>query len=242
MINNLYQTGLELSKNYTTRTKEQDTALYSIIQFASNTVRLNVDTPLVDKSLQFLTFTFEPLIKKIAFYYYEKVSSFEEYDDVLQECYTLFLMLTYKYDPDKSSFSYYINDMLPRYVYSWVQKIILRQAINNECEEIEGFCDPYLYDRNSVYNQFDVSILEKEYENFILARATRNVRSNTVPEVCYNYFLDKKTCSEIARDLNISYQAVREVINKIKEELKVFFSESIFTDYMLTDIKKFLEP
>lgn len=241
MTTQLYKEGLALSKSYQTRTKEQDTELYSIIQFASNSILENENRALVDRSLQFLVLVFEPLIKKFASYYYSQVSSDEEYDDVLQEIYATFLTLIYKYNPERASFSYYINDMLPRHMCTWVQKTRLRHIIDNNGLEDEDVCDPYLKDESSVYTHFNSYILEKEYETFIKARAVKNVRSNTVPEVCYNYFLNKKTCSEIAHDLGISYQAVREVINKIKVELKEFLSDSIFTDYSLDELDKLID-
>lgn len=239
MVQQLYTTGLTLSKNYVTRTKEEDSQLYEIIQFASTSIVQN-NTAIIDKSLQFLALTFEPLIKKLAYQYHSQVSHAEEYEDVLQEVYTMFITLVYKYNPERASFSYYIHDMLPRYMYSWVQKIHLHSLINCESVEEYALSDPYLKDQDSVYDIFDSLILAQEYEEFILNRATRNVRSNTVPQVCYHYFLDKKTCSEIAVELGISYQAVREVINKIKKELKEFFSDNLFTDYISTDLNKIL--
>lgn len=229
--NDLYNEGINLSKNYGSRTKEQAAYLYSLIQSAVISAQ-DTTNPESDSALKFIMYVFTPLIKKTAAKVYPHVSKFEEFDDVMQETYCHFLNLVYSYNPSIATFPYFINKMLSQQVRAWSQK------------KRKGYCSPvdisvmsntivdYMFgDNNAVFDYYHNSMLEQEYEDFILLKAEKKSKSCTVKQVCFNYFLGKKTCTEIAADLGISYHAVYEVIKRIEKELKDFLENESIIGY-----------
>jgi predicted DNA-binding protein YlxM (UPF0122 family) len=59
-------------------------------------------------------------------------------------------------------------------------------------------------------------------------------RSDTNKTVCTDYFLGSKSCGEIAENLDISYQAVYEIIKKIKKELRDHLHENKYVNFVKT--------
>lgn len=232
----VYAEAMRLSRNFNNRSLKETKELYQTIQKA---VRLaqkgNGKSKSSKESIDFLIRVYEPYFKKIAgkfFVYVEHVMMFE---DVLQETYVLFMVLLYRYDETISSFSYYLRALLPQHVHVWVQKVISSSFLQIDMKSIENSLGhPNLDAEDKVYDYFNARILEDEYTEFILKRSEKSSRSNTVREVCLKIFLGKKTCSELANELGITYHAVYEIINKIKRELRVFFSESKFSEFVLS--------
>lgn len=228
-----YADAVVLSRNFNNRSIVETKKLYQTIQNAVSSAQTQGDA--IEEDTEFLTKIYEPYIKKITGKFFSYVDSRVEFEDALQETYAIFLMLVYKYDKSVSSFSYYINLMLPKHVYVWVQKINAQKYVAVDISTVE---DSLYYlemdDSDKMYSYFNSKILEKEYIAFIKNRATKSNRSNTVREVCTNIFLGDTTCSDLAGQLNISYHAVYEIVNKIKKELRFFFNDSRFSEFTVT--------
>lgn len=229
-----YKDAIQLSRNFSNRSAEETKVLYNTIQQAVSLAKKKSERE-SELALEFLLEIYKPFIKKIAGKYFSYIESPMEFDDVIQEVYVIFLMLIYKYDKDISSFSYYIKLMLPQYMNVWLQKINADSFIPVDVNIIEAtYSNPSLNSSSKVFNYFDSLILEKEFVNFIEERSEKSSRSKTVKEVCNKIFLGNTTCSELASELNISYHAVYEIINKIKRELIYFFNQSGFSEYFIT--------
>lgn len=229
-----YNLGVEISKNFEHRNEEDTQLLYQIIQEAAELIQTGTDKQ-KDVAMGFVVSVYEPYIKKLSSKIYQKVKKYIEYDDVLQETYTIFIQLIYRYKKEIASFSYYVTFVLPQHMYVWSTKVkkSYQAPIDTSLLE-EKITNPFLKDEDAVFNYLVSRILENDYVTFIEDRAKKKSRSSTVQHVCYDYFLGSKSCSTIASELNISYHAVYEIIGKIKKELKVFLHESVYTDIELT--------
>ena len=235
----VYAEAMRLSRNFNNRSVEETKKLYGTIQKAvAFAQRKNgKDSEL---AMAFLLEVYEPYVKKIAGRYYPYVENPMEFDDVFQEVCVIFLLLTYKYNKDIASFSYYINLMLPQYMNVWIQKINSIKITPVDIKVIESTLSHPAFDTSEkVFDYFNGLIFEKEYTTFIQKRSERSSRSNTVKEVCHKIFLGNTTCSELANELGISYHAVYEIINKIKKELVVFFNQNNFGEYFVTSTGEF---
>lgn len=229
-----FEQGIKISRNFQHRSSEDTKLLYGIIQDAVTLVQEN-DPKHMDTAMGFLVSVYEPFIKKVAAKTVSKLGSRYDFNDVVQETYATFIMLVYKHDSTISSFSYYVNFLLPQYMYVWSKKAKSADVTTVDTFILESILvHPMLDEEDKVYDHLNASILEKEYIAFIENRALKKSRSSTVQEVCHRYFLGKETCSKIASDLEISYHAVYEIINKIKKELQYFLTDNIFTDYSMS--------
>lgn len=225
-----YDRGVLLSKSFETRTNDETYELYSLIK-ESVLCAQDPQNENSDKALAFVTYIFDPLIRKVAAKIYPHVKNYEEFEDTLQETYVTFINLVYGYDPNIATFPYYIGNMLPRQVKAWSQKTRKKSSIPVDVVIVDNkIADPIMDHKDAVYERYNNYILEKEYEEFILQRAEKKAKSSTVREVCYNYFLGSKSCSAIAQDLSISYHAVYEVVGRIRRELEVFLKGNCFSD------------
>jgi len=231
-----YKEALVLSRNFGNRSVEETRRLYKIIQQAVSVAqrRKGTDTPSKD-AIAFLVKVYEPYVKKVAGKYYPFVEKRMEFNDVLQETYLMFLTLLYRYDKNIASFSYFMKLLLPQHMYVWVEKVMSDNFLPVDIKVIEtSLSHPDLDETNKVYDYYDSKILENEYINYILERSEKSSRSSTVKEVCLKVFLGSTTCSALSKELGITYHAVYEIINKIKKELKYFFHENMFSEYVLS--------
>jgi len=226
--------GIEISRNFEKREEKDTKRLYEIIARAV-TIYQTGDDKDREKALLYLTKLFEPLLRKISKKIYDNINSYHEYEDVLQETYLMFYSLVSRYNSKRSAFSYYIGIMLPQHMNRWAEREIINNKINILVDlEEYVITDPSFNSHNSVFEQLNAFVLTHEYQEFIRQRALRHSRSSTVREVCNRFFLGSDTCSEIARDLGISYHAVYEIIGKIKKEIKVFLQDSSFSGYLVS--------
>jgi len=226
-----YARALVLSRNFNSRTLEETKELYKTIQQAVAFVQKKGEES--EAAATFLAKIYEPYIKKITGKFYPFVDSKLEFEDVLQEAYALFMVLIFKYNKKIASFSYYIKSMLPKHVDVWTKKINDTNRFSSiDIRSVEDTIY-HPYTENSE-GYFESKILEQEYINFIIERSKRSSRSDTVREVCNKIFLGNTTCSDLAKELNISYHAVYEIMNKIKAELKWFFSANQFSEFTMT--------
>ena len=234
-----YAKAICLSRNFNNRSIEETKKLYGTIQEAV-TIAQKKEGEDSELAISFLLKVYEPYVKKIAGRYFPYVENPLEFDDVFQEVCVIFLLLTYKYNKDIASFSYYINLMLPQYMNVWIQKIKSTTMIPVDLKIIEStICHPAFDSEEKVFDYFNGLIFEKEYTAFIQKRSKKSSRSSTVKEVCNKIFLGNTTCSELATELGISYHAVYEIINKIKKELMFFFNENSFGEYIVTSTGEF---
>ena len=226
--------GISISRNFEDRKSSDTERLYTIIKEAVVFIKEGTDEEQT-KALAFITELFEPLMRKISSKIYNYLRGSLEYTDVLQETYTMFLTLLDRYNPERASFSYYIGSMLPQHMKRWAEKEVFHHNVNIAID-IKDYTivDPLFNSMESVEEQLNAFVLTREYKSFIRKRAKRPSRSNTVREVCHKYFLGENTCQEIATDLGISYHAVYEIIGKIKDELRQFFHNSVFSEYYMT--------
>lgn len=235
----VYKEAIRLSRSFNSRSTEETKKLYGTIQRAV-AVAQKKNGKESELAMNFLLEVYEPYIKKIAGRYFPYVESPMEFDDVFQEVCVIFLLLTYKYNKDISSFSYYINLMLPQYMNVWIQKVNSTSIVPVDIKVIEStLCHPAFDTEEKVFDYFNGLIFEKEYTTFIQRRSEKSSRSSTVKEVCNRIFLGNTTCSELADELDISYHAVYEIINKIKKELMFFFNENSFGEYFVTSTGEF---
>lgn len=240
MYKTIYDEGISISRNFDKRSKEDTERLYKIIQHSVDVAQQEDSEEDKKNALNFLVVLYEPLIKKISSRIYCYLSSSVEFFDVLQESYATFISLLYKYDQNISSFSYYIGLMLNQRMSRWAEKESLygkTNIVSSMSEQIHPH--PLFNSSDAVDSYLNGYILIQDYIDFIVERSQKPSRSSTVREVCEKYFLGKKTCSQIANDLNISYHAVYEIIGKIKNELKIFFHDSIFSSYNITSTGKY---
>jgi DNA-directed RNA polymerase specialized sigma subunit len=235
----VYTEAVRLSRSFNSRSVEETKKLYGTIQKAV-TIAQQKNGDESEFAMSFLLEVYEPYIKKIAGRYFPYVENPMEFDDVFQEVCVIFLLLTYKYNKDISSFSYYINLMLPQYMNVWIQKINTTTIIPVDIKVIESTLSHPAFDsKEKVFDYYNGLIIEKEYTTFIQKRSEKSSRSSTVKEVCHKIFLGNTTCSELATELGISYHAVYEIINKIKKELMYFFNENNFGEYYVTSTGEF---
>jgi len=224
-----YHEGMSISRNFEHREEKETRKLYDIIKKAI--LIIQEDSPYErEKATYFIIELFEPYIRKISNKLYRNLHGAQDYCDILQETYTMFLTLLSKYNPKISAFSYYIGVMLPQHMNRWAEKEVLYNSVNTSVDMEEySLADPLFSNANVVSDYLNAYVLTREYQEFIKLRAARQSRSGTVSQVCYRYFLGSDSCSEIARDLGISYHAVYEIIGKIKKELQQFFYASVFS-------------
>ena len=239
MRNKIYKEGLLISRNFDKRGKTDTEKLYAIIQRAVSVVVEDTDKKEVEDALDFLVILYEPLIKKTAAKFYCALSRNSDFEDVLQEAYTIFIDLLRKYNSAEASFSYYIGLMLKQRMRRWAEK----ENNYNHTHIIANLSDPIsphpkFDSATSVEDYFNGCIFIQEYEEFITDRSFRQSRSKTVKEVCDRFFLGSASCSKIAQDLGISYHAVYEIIGKIKNELKDFMLNNPFSNYYITSTGK----
>ena len=229
-----YEEGITISRNYENRTTADTERLYAIIISAVTYAQDSEDARNVD-ALKFLVTLYEPHMRKVASKLYNSLRGVMDYYDIVQEIYTMFLTLLYKYDPKRAAFTYYIGVMLPQHMQRWAEKELLHASTNITVNMQDYTIPDIAYnDINSVDDRMTSYIITRDYMQFIQARSERQARSGTVKEVCDKHFLGKSTCSEIARDLNISYHAVYEIIGKIKNELRLFFHNNKFSTYVMS--------
>lgn len=224
-----FKKGLEISRNFQNRTDEETTLLHGIVLAAVELVQTKEDKH-YDIGLEFLIAAYEPLIKRLSSNIYNKFKPSIDFDDIIQEAYLFFIKLVKKYNKEETVFSWYINYFLSHLLYEWAKKTVKHSHYVLDFTQIyEKMNDTYVEDTYS-----DVFLIEKEIENFINLRLQKRSRSETSRVVCEDYFLGSKSCSAIATDLNISYQAVYEIIRKIKKELKDFLHDNKFTGFIKT--------
>ena len=224
----IYEEGITISRKFKNRNSEATQRLYSIIKKAIVLVQAGNDKERQD-ALSFMIKLYRPHIRKVATKVYRDLKGIVEYTDALQEAYALFLWLLDKYNADISAFSYYIGVMLPQHLNRWAEKELFHGSVNILVDMTEyTIVDPVLNSKSTVEAHFNSYVFTKEYERFIIERSQRQSRSKTVKIVCLSFFLGKSSCSQIAHDLGISYNAVYEIIGKIKDELREFLIKSAF--------------
>ena len=229
-----FKEGKILSKNHSKRTKEDSDKLYRIIEEAVDIACLrNGDRS--EQAMNFLINIFMPHITKIAYRIHRKTKESSEFKDIKQEVQLMFITLVDKYKKEKSTFPYYIGRMLPKYMNKWTKRELkyIDSTVNLGDDE-DYIVDPMFDSLESSINYLNNFILEKEYIDFIKDSSKKKSRSTTHKEVCLNFFLSNRSCKQIAEIQNISYNAVYEVIGKIKNDLQFFFSDNMFTDYIVS--------
>jgi RNA polymerase sigma factor (sigma-70 family) len=231
-----YLGAIKSSRNFNNRSKEETRKLLNLIQKAAGlAVREKGETRESREAIEFLAKVFEPYIKKIAGKCFSFVKNRMDFDDILQETNAMFLKLLYRYDKSIASFSYYTSHMLKAHMSEWVSQSSSDEWIPVDVKTLETtLTHPDLDESDKVYDSFNIKILEKEYIQYIMARSEKASRSTTVKEVCLKVFLGSTTCSDLSKELGISYHAVYEVINKIKKELRYFFHASPFSEYVIS--------
>lgn len=229
-----YHEGMNISRNFEHRQERDTRKLYDIIKQAIVLIQ-DGNSYEREKATCFLVELFEPYVRKISGKLYRNLQGAQDYGDILQETYTMFLTLLNKYNPKVSAFSYYIGVMLPQHMNRWAEKEVTYNNYNTSVDMEEySLVDPSFKNADVVSDYLNAFVLTREYQEFIQIRAKRQSRSGTVSQVCYRYFLGSDSCSEIARDLGISYHAVYEIIGKIKKELQQFFYASAFSGCIIS--------
>jgi len=229
-----YEEGMHISRNFENRAEKDTKKLYEIIKQAIYVFREGSPRDR-EKATEFLADLYEPYIRKISNKLYRNLHGAQDYTDILQETYAMFLTLLNRYNPEVSAFTYYIGVMLPQHMNRWAEKEMLYNSVNMPVDITEyTLTDPSFKNADVVFEYLNAYVLTREYKEFIIKRAKRQSRSGTVSEVCYRYFLGSDSCSEIARDLGISYHAVYEIIGKIKKELQQFFYNSSFSGCVIS--------
>lgn len=228
MLPSEYKEATALSRAFSKRSLADSQKLYAYINRAVSEAN-DVEHPQSQRSIDFIIKLYEPYIKKVSTSVYMKLRTHYAFEDIFQEITVIFLKLLYRYKEKKSSFSYYMYNFLPQYVKLWVnqQNKVSWSSVDHTI--LENTINP-MFEFFDVADYYHAAMLEEECIKFIKERSLKFARSNTVFEVCTNYFLGNQTCSEISDNLNISYHAVYEVINKIKKELYEFLKTSKFYD------------
>ena len=236
-----YAEGMSISRNYEKREEKETEKLYDIIKSSIKCIQQG-ETEQREEAVTFLTSIFEPYIRKVSSKIYNNLRNSHEYSDVLQETYAMFLTLLKRYNPKIASFSYYIGAMLQQHMNRWAEKEMNSNSLNTPIDIKEWtLVDPLYANADSVDAQLNSYVLTQEYRIFIKRRSERHARSRTVKEVCDRYFLGCNTCSEIAKELGVSYHAVYEIIGKIKKELESFFQASAFSEYYISSTGRVVE-
>jgi RNA polymerase sigma factor (sigma-70 family) len=229
-----YTKGLKISRNHKKRNTEETEELYLIIKQAVKKAR-DKESHESEKAMQFLIDLYTPFISSIAFSLFKKVAGSSEFLDVKQEVCLNFISLVNKYDETKSEFSYYIHKMLPRYMIKWINKEMLYNThMAPFTYNTDLLHDTAINQETSVEDYLDSYIINKEYIEFIQKKSQEKSKSKTNEEVCLNYFLGPDSISTIAKRLEISYHAVYQKINSIKEDTKDFFHDNVFCSYRIS--------
>ena len=230
MLFSEYKEAMRLSRSFHNRSKVNSEQLYAYIATAVKEAQ-DPGNPATHKSINFIVKLYEPFIKNVSYTVFSSLKKQIEFQDAFQETVEVFLKLLYRYNSSLASFSYYIYRFLPQYM-----KLRINHELRYQQTPIDNFIIDALLSSGVEHNGFDqfdffdVPLLEQEYIAFITRRSLKESKSGTMKEVCNSYFLGHKTCSEIAKELNISYHAVYEIINKIKGELVEFLKTSKYYD------------
>lgn len=220
---------LELSRNYRNRTAEESAYLYSYINLLVRDSK-GGDDKLAKDALNELIILFKPKIYDTTRKYFKYVKDYMEIDDFMQESYAIFIALVIKHDPSISSFLYYVKEMYPKYVWSWVEKTCRDHKKVTDLGDLDVPHPDYDTD-DKVFSRLMANSYEKEYVDFINAIAEKETKTPTLKAVCNRYFLGTSTCRELASDLGISYHAVYDYITKIKRELNYHLKNSPHFDF-----------
>lgn len=231
----LYKQGLDLSRHYDSRDIEATKILYVLLQEASLKAQIGTLKE-KDKALAFLVEAFTPLVKKIASKIYNKYQDSQEFEDVLQDTYYIYLLLIEKYDFNKSTFAYFIKDNLERSMRTHAKRYYEHNNIPTEDTEIEILLNESIQHSNQdSFDEYDEMILRQEYEAFIKEQSTKKSKTDTIRIVCERYFLGKESIQTIANDTGLTYQAIYLITKRIHKELEYFFHYSKFSDYIKED-------
>lgn len=220
---------LDLSRNYQTRSQDESQYLYSYINLLVRDSK-GEDDRLAKDALSELVTLFKPKILKCFDRYYRYVVEYVDADDFLQEAHALFIACVINYDPEQSSFLYYVKEVYPRQVWSWVEKTFKTHRVLTELGEVELPHPQYDTD-DKVFSRLMENTYTTEYVDFIHAVADRGSKTDTLKAVCYDYFLGTKTCRQLSEELSISYHAVYDYISKIKKELNYHLRHSKTFDF-----------
>ena len=213
---------------------EEKTKLYAMIQDLVDECQ-DDEFKGKERSLNQLTWVVTPKILKVAGYYNKNLGPYNvDYDDILQETYAVFFSLIKKYDKERASFLFYIQRMLPAYMSVYAKKVVKAHAYPLDLYTQEAI-PHYKYSEDG--DEFDLFMgvaLQNEYINFIELKASKPSRSDTLSKVCYDHFLNGKSCNAIAQECGISYHAVYDTIRKLKRELREFINHSDLSDIYIT--------
>lgn len=240
MLHAEYKEAFALSRNFDHRTLEDNKKLYAYISTAVAEAQ-DESCATAQRSLAFILKVYEPFIKKTAHKFYTQMYQSHEYEDVYQETVEKFLKLLYKYKPTLSSFSYYIYKFLKTYMSLWCRSArrphVESPIKSTTLEILISDATTYHWDQSDF---FDIPLIDSEYRAFITKRSKKESKSGTMKVVCEQHFLGDKSCSDIARELGISYHAVYEIINRIKGEVREFLKNSKYFEYAETSTGKII--
>ena len=220
---------IELSRSYKTRTQEESNYLYSYISFLVRDAK-STDDKLAKEALTELILLFKPKIYDTTRQYFKYVKDYMEIEDFMQESHAIFIALVIKYDPTIASFLYYVKEMYPRYVWSWVEKTFRDHRHLTELGDLDVPHPDYDTD-DKVFSRLMANTYEQEFIDFIENIAKKETKTPTLRAVCTKYFLGTTTCRDLAAELGISYHAVYDYISKIKRELNYHLKHSANFDF-----------
>lgn len=234
-----FERGLQISKQFQTRSSEEETYLYECIRLAIDICQ-DSKHPLQKEAMDFISTIYYPLIKKVANKTLKLVQKTAlgdmttfSYEDILQETYLMFFLLLKQYDSTIASFSYYINKTLFKRMKHWITKE-LKQVTQSSIGEYLNVVDPRFSSHGNTEHYLHAMIIINDYIEFMSKKAELAYPHSTAAMVCADFFLGCKTCSQIAKERNISYHAVYDMINKYKRHIMTFFNSHALFDSLIT--------
>lgn len=186
-----------------------------------------------------LCLLFFPLILKTSVnMYFKYVSGYYPRcvpSDIFQEAYIIFLEMIDRYNSDRAVFPHYVNVMLKKYLYVYTMKTLSylsktstrmvpnSQAMDRHCISEHKFMLNVLAD--IVYNDYIdlITIIKNEKSKSI----------KTMTKICDNIFLGSKDCSQIAKELGITYHAVYEIEKRIQKRIADMINSNKFSTYYI---------
>jgi len=144
-----------------------------------------------------------------------------------------------------TTFSTYLSRIIIVKIYAKIYRYVnntLRREVPYPLTVHSGVVDLAFHTKTNLYNTVIENILLKDLKELVDKVKKRKEKTGrgrkTTNSICDNYFFGDKTCSEVAKDLGISYHAVNEQINNISAEIADMLNHNEYCGYYITPSSK----
>lgn len=219
------------------KTKEEYYELYDIVDYIAVKAKNSYRSKKSKVFLEILLCLFFPKILTscgvVYHYKLEYLNDRLEFSDILQESIVDFLEFIKKFEIGKSSFSYYIGKFFEKHIIellrgdiNYIKMTPVSMSVNSQAR------DNIYSDSDSLLNELS----EKEVMESILKilnNTKKKGKTGTVEKVCES-FLNGRTCTDIAKELGLTYHAIYEVKQRIQLQIADEVNFNKYSSYFVT--------